>query len=433
MQIQFSRPQKRKKILAGTSLFDDNDSDSGKKSGEKRRHGHRNHDSQRGELAGDGQQNDDTEKRAREVGGYRPVFVAGQERDEGTNKQQSEIKDDQNRSTRDAGPNCDKEDSSEESEEEEYMKMVIPDLPQRHVSDTTYSERRQRALRMQEVKSRTRPPLAVQREKLERGLDTSLITADAKVGDETESSSDDNIALAIMKKMGFVPGYGLGNASDAAGHEPLRPVLKHDRGGIGMDSAHREQIESETKRAQELEQAEKQSFIDRKREEQLEKRISGQLRAAQNLCLELDVSNDPRLESILYSHSSASGGPNSGEYQHLDIPMLRTVNFLWREVVIERQNTEIEKLLRGRVLDRLSSVDTDEQEDLRSRVEEIVPEDYMDDQLETFNSLELAKKLEVVLEYLRQKYCYCFWCGCKYEDALDLDQNCPGLTEEDHE
>ncbi|KAK9248247.1 hypothetical protein V1506DRAFT_529411 [Lipomyces tetrasporus] len=313
------------------------------------------------------------------------------------------------------------------------MKMVIPDLPQQHVSDTTYTERRQQALRVQEVKSRTRPALAVQREKLERGLDTSLITADAKAGDETERGSDDSIALAIMKKMGFVPGYGLGKAGDAAGHEPLRPVLKHDRAGIGMDSAHREQIETESKRAQELEQAVKQSFIDRKREEQLEKRILGQLHAAQNLCLELDVSNDPRLESILYSHSSASGGPNSGEYRHLDVPMLRSVNFLWREVVIERQNTEIEKLLRGRVLDRPSSVDADEQEDLRSRVEEIVPEDYIDDQLETFNSLEPAKKLEVVLEYLRQKYYYCFWCGCKYEDAVDLDQSCPGLTEEDHE
>ena len=27
---------------------------------------------------------------------------------------------------------------------------------------------------------------------------------------------------------------------------------------------------------------------------------------------------------------------------------------------------------------------------------------------------------------------YCFWCGCQYNDAEDLEENCPG-TEEEHQ
>ncbi|KAK9372870.1 uncharacterized protein V1513DRAFT_208925 [Lipomyces chichibuensis] len=421
MQIQFSRPQKRQKLIARRSLFDDNDSDDRRKRGEER---HRKDENPVGQVTDeiDEEGHGDKVNGTQGVQRYRPIFVPDQKLDE--------AKDNQNDSPPESSANRNKDDSSEE---EDYMKMIIPDLPQKHVSDTTYYERRKRALREQEAKSIARPPLVVQREKLERGLDTSLFAADEKAKDVEESSGDDNIALAIMKKMGFIPGQGLGKTGDDVRHEPLRPVLKYGRGGIGMASAHREQIQSEAKRAQEMAQAEKQSFIDRKREEQLEKKILGQLREAQNICQELDISIDPRLESILYSHNSASAGPNSREYKELDVPMLRSVNFLWREVVVERQNADYEKRLRSRILDRPSSVDADEPVNLESRVEEFVPEDYMDEELETFNSLESAKKLEVVLQYLRQKYYYCFWCGCKYEDPVDLDQNCPGLTEEDHE
>ncbi|KAK9240555.1 hypothetical protein V1525DRAFT_370336 [Lipomyces kononenkoae] len=411
MQIQFTRPKKRQKILPTRSVFDD------KSSG---RHGQ---DEQLpGEASGNTNENvhDGQLKRTQGIERYRPVFLPGQDQDHDSEKHES---------TPEYRSN-----GNDDSSEDEYMKMTIPDLPQQRVSEMTYSERRKRAVREQEAKSITRPPEFVQREKLEQGLGTSLLAGDKGTNNEDESSGNESVALSIMKKMGFVPGHGLGKGGDASSQEPLRPVLKYDRAGIGMVSAQREQIQSEAKRAQEAEQEEKQSFIDRKRDEQLEKRISGQIREAQRICQELDVSNDARLESILYSHGRASGGPNSGEYRKLDIPTLRSVNFLWRELVVERQNTDYEKFLRSRILDRPSSVDDDdEQENMESRVEEFVPEDYIDEELEAFNNLESAKKLEVLLEYLRVKFYYCFWCGCKYEDRADLEQYCPGITEEDHE
>lgn len=41
-------------------------------------------------------------------------------------------------------------------------------------------------------------------------------------------------------------------------------------------------------------------------------------------------------------------------------------------------------------------------------------------------------KLAMVLDYLRQSYHYCLFCGCQYIDEDDLLANCPGLQEDDH-
>jgi hypothetical protein len=37
------------------------------------------------------------------------------------------------------------------------------------------------------------------------------------------------------------------------------------------------------------------------------------------------------------------------------------------------------------------------------------------------------------LRYLRERYSYCMFCGCQFDDDEDLTANCPGPTEEDHE
>ncbi|KAF8756368.1 hypothetical protein RHS01_04470 [Rhizoctonia solani] len=44
----------------------------------------------------------------------------------------------------------------------------------------------------------------------------------------------------------------------------------------------------------------------------------------------------------------------------------------------------------------------------------------------------VQERLTLVLEYLRMKYFYCFWCGASYDDASDLETNCPGPDEDLH-
>ncbi len=42
-------------------------------------------------------------------------------------------------------------------------------------------------------------------------------------------------------------------------------------------------------------------------------------------------------------------------------------------------------------------------------------------------------RLTLVLDYLRRKYSYCFWCGTQYSDAEDMENNCPGEDEDAHD
>ncbi|KAG7435966.1 G patch domain-containing protein 11 [Fusarium oxysporum f. sp. raphani] len=57
--------------------------------------------------------------------------------------------------------------------------------------------------------------------------------------------------------------------------------------------------------------------------------------------------------------------------------------------------------------------------------------DEEDEELDQFNELEIGERLKSVLEYLREKHQYCFWCKMAYPDAEM--EGCPGLTEEDHD
>lgn len=46
--------------------------------------------------------------------------------------------------------------------------------------------------------------------------------------------------------------------------------------------------------------------------------------------------------------------------------------------------------------------------------------------------VQTSEKLEMVTTYLRTTYSYCHWCGVHYEDATDMDSNCPGSTKDEH-
>ena len=49
------------------------------------------------------------------------------------------------------------------------------------------------------------------------------------------------------------------------------------------------------------------------------------------------------------------------------------------------------------------------------------------------NDTQPPDRLTLVLDYLRRKYAYCFWCGTQYADDEDMDANCPGPDEDAHD
>lgn len=44
----------------------------------------------------------------------------------------------------------------------------------------------------------------------------------------------------------------------------------------------------------------------------------------------------------------------------------------------------------------------------------------------------VEQQVELLLHFLRSNHCYCYYCGCQYGSAEELEGSCPGQAEEDH-
>ncbi|GAA5894148.1 Cmg1p [Sporobolomyces salmoneus] len=88
-------------------------------------------------------------------------------------------------------------------------------------------------------------------------------------------------------------------------------------------------------------------------------------------------------------------------------------------------------------------VDDPEDEEQREREEELKrergkrelekrEEGTRKEEREEWFGMDVETRLALTLSYLRHHYNYCFYCGCQYNDAKDLEENCPGTEEEDH-
>jgi hypothetical protein len=88
-----------------------------------------------------------------------------------------------------------------------------------------------------------------------------------------------------------------------------------------------------------------------------------------------------------------------------------------------RENIDKHHLWPRHVLKELTSPGDDEDDDESNDDKEIVAE---------LNDQEIFQRLQECLIYVREKYCYCYFCGCRYDDADDLVMNCPGLLYNDH-
>jgi Domain of unknown function (DUF4187) len=121
---------------------------------------------------------------------------------------------------------------------------------------------------------------------------------------------------------------------------------------------------------------------------------------------------------------------------------LKQINVLWRGLVRKREEKERGRRMRYDLQQSLSRLPTyddpdEDKEDKRAlgkdKVQYIPEEDLEeeDSELDQFNALDVAERLEKLVNHLRQEYNYCFFCKYTY---LDKEmEGCPGLTEEDHD
>jgi hypothetical protein len=176
-----------------------------------------------------------------------------------------------------------------------------------------------------------------------------------------------------------------------------------------------EELQGKEKR-QKADEGEYRERVAREREE---KRKEGMWWGAMKVCEKFDTEEEE--EKGKRQKDASSKDP-------------KKVNLLWRTLALQRQQNDKDKVLRKGALDSLSSrwhddeADTDDKIALGMEVEEFEDEDT---ELEEFNALSVAERLEKLVVYLRETYHYCFW--CKYRYADESMEGCPGLTEEEHD
>ncbi|CEP11824.1 hypothetical protein [Parasitella parasitica] len=261
-----------------------------------------------------------------------------------------------------------------DDEEDDYMSTKYLENAQEFESkrQESYSEKRKRQLREQQEKAYIKPRAQLEAEEREKGLKRSI--------------EQSNKGMKMMMKMGFKQGQGLGNDKGGTS-EPIQIDLKLGRSGIGMDTEVRKR-----EREQEEEENRKRAHIDPEefRNQMVQKAKDAQLlryiNAAVSICEKLDE-EDGIESNILWTLKPPPPPP---------------------------------------------STEPAEEEEQEEKETEETEAKYSEQDVESLKSLPLTDQLAKLNDYLRETYFYCFWCRAKYSDKQDLDENCPGTTEDDH-
>ncbi|KAK3335522.1 hypothetical protein B0T19DRAFT_406686 [Cercophora scortea] len=325
--------------------------------------------------------------------------------------------------------------TSSSDSEDDYMKMTFPDdaCPSSthshpHKQPETSLQRRQRERREAEIRARVKSKAELAAEETaarEAAQSRSLLLPSNKLPKSK--------GLAMMAKMGFTGG-ALGskdtsNSSTATLRmvEPIRVAIKDGREGIGLES----------ERKRKLREAAEALGAQTKRAKADEEGVERLVYAAQRVAEMMDEERKDGLTVAGDKKQTTSSRP------------LKSIPVVWRGLIRAREETERDRRMRHDLEQSHSSrlgllpTYTDAEEDLDDKLAQgksaapwttYVTADDLDEEdteLDAFNALPAAEKMQKLVEYLRGEYRYCFWCKTAYPDP-EMD-GCPGIEEEDHD
>ncbi|KAI9001197.1 hypothetical protein BD414DRAFT_406178 [Trametes punicea] len=341
----------------------------------------------------------------------------------------------------------------------------------------TYAERRREALKrsaLRNEQNRMKSRREREREAREDALGRSLFE---RAQEEARESGRENKALAMMMKMGFRPGQALGREEEerrekerereriaaekarpsraGIGARPTEkpdeldeePRIRHRKVplainewegkkgiGLGKRAASPSAPERLAKMAKLAEERDHASFRDRASQEYEERRAINRLAPAQRTCATLDEKAGIQFNVLWLNPEHPETFPE-GLLDALDDPALVA------SIQRQRPDHSLEGRLRAKMQadalrplkSSLEDVDPDADADEKAEARQSSP--YSEEELEeALQFLRLnVHRLTLVLDYLRRKYAYCFWCGTQYDDHEDMEKNCPGPDEDAHD
>lgn len=315
-------------------------------------------------------------------------------------------------------------------EDDDYLTMSFED-PAPSTKLETLTQKKKRLAREAEAKSRPKSKAelaAEEKAKRDAALNKNEIDTKSK-------------GFKMMAALGYKPGGALGAARTETQHgaaddrlrEPVGLEMKEGRSGIGADAEKKRKFREEVATREEdmkKRKVEEGEFRERQQREQEEKRLEGQAFGAMKVCQQLEEEDEVVENGQLNSSPKRRRQP------------LSSVNVLWRGLVKQQAIKERDRRMRYDLHQSLSRrptyADPDEDQDDKVALgwqsvleEEDVDLDQEDEELDDFESLSVAERLQGLVAYLRERWSYCFWCKFRYPDASM--EGCPGTTEEDHD
>ena len=273
---------------------------------------------------------------------------------------------------------------SQSSDEEDYMSdSFLKNLVD--VRPGLYSSRKvvqEREIAQRNGKKSLR---LLEQERLEEGLKASV--------------GSDNKGYAMLTKMGYCPGKGLG-AKGEGRKEPVAIELRKFREGFGaLEDRKRTSVAIGHEKCKQLRYADELHLTFR----------SAQSKRFQSFMMQQDLLRGQRICAEL---DCAAGHT---------VPPLNT--WYWpRDLRPQHKNKCSRDSECVTVLDKCDNSGDGDDADLSGSNEE-----ELDDMEETTET-----RLACVMDYLRHSYSYCLWCCCRFENESDLLQNCPGCHKDDH-
>lgn len=325
--------------------------------------------------------------------------------------------------------------NSADQEEDDYLTMTFED-PTPSAKTETLTQRKKRLAREAETKGRPKSKAQIAAEEKSK--------RDAALNSSAMDTS--NKGYKMMAALGYKPGTALGTARTGPADggvddrllEPVGLEMKEGRSGIGADAEKKRKFREEVAAQEEdlkKRKVEELDFRDRQHKEREEKKMEGQVFGAMKVCerLEEEDAANPTTETQ-EDHPQVRSKKSSKP--------LHSVNVLWRGLVKQRALQERDRKMKYDLHQSLSRRptydDPDEDKDdqialsRKAELEETDLElDQEDEELDQFDALDVSERLDKLVQYLRERWHYCFWCKFRYPDAL-MD-GCPGRTEEDHD
>ncbi len=340
-----------------------------------------------------------------------------------------------------------KQDMAEAEEEDDYLSMTFTaettpssfttsTIPRKKESLTQTLKRKQRESELRAHPKSKQELAEEEARKRDEALATSTLDPQSK-------------GFKMMAKLGYKAGSALGRPSEANGGgggggsgllEPVGVEMREGRAGIGADAEKKRKFREEMEARVEGEKkvkVEEGEFRERRRLEREERRREGLIRGAQAVAERLDEEGE---DGTAEDGRLGESGREVAGKKRTRKPLSK-FNVLWRGAVKQRELAERDKRMRYDLHQSLSRLPTyeDPDEDKEDRMalgkkdtEEVDRDlDVEDEELDEFEALDSAEKLQKLVEYLRERWHYCFWCKYRYGDSSM--EGCPGIIEDDHD